>query len=270
MNKPATQAEAHALLPALQDMAIQAGQKILQIYERSFNVSSKADGTPLTAADMSSHELIISKLTELTPDIPTLSEESEPLPFETRSRWRRHWLIDPLDGTREFIKRNDEFSVNIALVEDHEPVLGVVHSPVRKISYYACRGYGAYKKETGCDEIQITTRNTSVDNVIVVGSRSHASQSLKAFLTRLGRHELIHLGSALKTCLVAEGAADIYPRFGSTYEWDTAAAQCILEEAGGAICDLNMERLGYNTEPSLENPWFIAFGDPNFDWCKYL
>jgi len=247
-----------------------AADKILDVYNTEFSVAEKDDKSPLTAADMASHTAIVAGLEALTPDIPVLSEESAKIPYAERAAWQRYWLIDPLDGTKEFIKRNGEFTVNIALIEDGVPVLGVVHVPVSGVTYAACKGRGALKAVPGEGEHPIHVRKLAAGPVAVVGSRSHQGDSLKAFLAKLGEHEIVSMGSSLKICLVAEGVADVYPRLGLTSEWDTAAAHCVVTEAGGALTDLEMQPLRYNTKDSLLNPFFFVFGDDSRDWSKYL
>jgi 3'(2'), 5'-bisphosphate nucleotidase len=259
------------LLEPAEEIARTAGGKILEIYNSDeFAVEEKDDRSPLTAADMASHHAIVDGLKALTPDIPVLSEESKSLPFEERSSWQTYWLVDPLDGTKEFIKRNGEFTVNIALIHDGVPVLGVVHVPVTGVTYKACEGLGAYKQEAGSEPRKITVRTLTGGPVLVVGSRSHRGESLNAFLEKVGEHEMVSMGSSLKICLVAEGAADIYPRLGLTSEWDTAAAQCVVEQAGGTVTDTDMQPLRYNTKDSLLNPFFLVFGESNRDWSEYL
>jgi len=251
-------------------LAQQAGEKILAIYNTDFSVKEKDDQSPLTAADMASHKAIVAGLQSLTPAIPVLSEEAAKIPFEERCHWQSYWLIDPLDGTKEFIKRNGEFTVNIALVQDGVPVLGVVHVPVSGVTYAACQGGGAVKEVPGRGEQPIRVRKLSGGPVAVVGSRSHRGDSLNSFLEKLGEHEIVSMGSSLKICLVAEGAADVYPRLGPTSEWDTAAAHCVVEQAGGSLTDLEMKPLRYNTKDSLLNPFFLVFGDGSRDWSAYL
>ncbi|MGD8483383.1 MAG: 3'(2'),5'-bisphosphate nucleotidase CysQ [Thioalkalispiraceae bacterium] len=258
------------LLDPVIQIAYEAGRKIMDIYDRGFSVEEKSDSTPLTEADMAAHHAIEEGLTALTPEFPILSEESRPTSFAERSSWRRYWLVDPLDGTREFIKRNGEFTVNIALIEDHEAVMGFVYAPVVGALYYAAKGLGAYKREGIEAPLPIQVCNHRRDKLIVAGSRSHASQAFLDFLDKVGEHQIISMGSALKSCLVAEGAADIYARLGPTSEWDTAAAQCIVEEAGGRITRTDMSRLEYNTKDSLLNPHFLVFGDKSVDWSQYL
>ncbi len=260
-----------SLLEEVVALSHEAGRRILAVYERAdHGVTEKDDRSPLTEADMASHHVIVAGLRSLTPDIPVLSEESSDIPWETRRQWRRYWLIDPLDGTREFIKRNGEFTVNIALVEDGRPVLGVVHVPVLDLTYYACRGGGAWRRRNGEAPERIHVRERCGDPVVVAGSRSHRGDSLNRFLARLGDHELISMGSALKLCLVAEGRADVYPRLGPTSEWDTAAAQAVVEEAGGRVTDPDLRPLRYNRKDSLLNPHFIVFGDASRDWKALL
>ena len=251
------------------DIARIAGDKILEIYNGSFDIEKKSDQTPLTCADIAAHNIISDSLKQLTPDIPVLSEESDKIPFETRKQWTRYWLVEPLDGTREFIKRNDEFSVNIALIENHKSILGVIYAPVMKIDYFAWNNGGAYKLAPGEKHKKIQVR-PAPEKLTVAGSRSHGSERQQAFIGQLGDVDIITMGSSLKSCLVAEGTADIYPRLGPTSEWDTAAAQCIVEEAGGQITDIKMKPLRYNTKDSLLNPEFIVFGDNSKNWASVL
>jgi 3'(2'), 5'-bisphosphate nucleotidase len=254
----------------LLQLARQAGDAILAIYNTEFEVEKKADDSPLTAADKAAHQIIVSTLNNLTPDIPVLSEESAEIPYSVRQQWQRYWLIDPLDGTREFIKRNGEFTVNIALIEGNTPGLGVVHAPVLNTTYYGIKGDGAWKQQAdkAADSIQVT--NPRQQPTRVAGSRSHAGDSLLRFLDNLGEHELVSMGSSLKLCLVADGKADIYPRLGPTSEWDTAAAQAIVEAAGGQVTTLDLAPLEYNTKESLLNPYFLVFGDATANWSSYL
>ncbi len=258
------------LTPAL-EVAIDAGRRILEIYEAGFEVEQKEDETPLTEADTAASEIIEKGLRDLTPELPVLTEESVKIPYSTRRQWTRYWLVDPLDGTREFIKRTGEFTVNVALIDGQEPVLGIVYAPAMGVYYYACRGEGAYKRDDCCNPVRIWTRRLEPGRpVVVAGSHSHRGHAMEAFLANLQDYELIALGSALKSCLVAEGKADVYARLGPTSEWDTAAAQCILEEAGGLITDLQMQPLRYNAKEDLLNPHFFAFGDRGVDWSRYL
>jgi 3'(2'), 5'-bisphosphate nucleotidase len=265
-----TPATLTALLAPVIALSRRAGDAIIAIYDSGFNVEHKEDRSPLTEADMAAHEILVAGLRELTPELPVLSEESAAIPFEERAGWRRYWLVDPLDGTREFVKRNGEFTVNVALIDDHRPVLGVIVAPVTGVCYYACSGHGAWREEPGRPPVAIRVRPLDPGHVIVAGSRSHAGSRLGAFLDRLGSHELVSMGSSLKSCLVAEGRADLYVRLGPTSEWDTAAAQCIVEEAGGSITDTGMQPLRYNTKASLLNPDFFVSGQRGHDWSRHL
>ncbi len=261
---------ARALLESVLDLAREAGGRIREVYARDFDVAHKEDRSPLTEADMAAHETIVAGLERLTPDLPVLSEESAEVPYGERAAWIRYWLVDPLDGTREFIKRNGEFTVNIALVEEGRPVLGVIHVPVSGVSYYACAGGGAFRQDPSAAPRPIRVRPWEGGRLVVVGSRSHPSPQLMRFVAQFPEHELVSMGSSLKSCLVAEGRADVYVRFGPTSEWDTAAAQCVVEEAGGGLCDFELRPLRYNARPSLINPPFIACGDLRHDWRRWL
>lgn len=259
------------LLPPVCEIARQAGVRIMEIYGKEFKIEKKDDNSPLTAADMASHRTIQAGLKHLTPAIPILSEESSEAPYAERSQWDCFWLIDPLDGTKEFIKRNDEFTVNIALIQNHAPILGVVLVPPTGLCYFAARGQGAFRQTPGQEAERISVRPVGKTAPIrVAGSRSHRGASLDEYLARLGEYDLVSVGSSIKFCLVAEGSADIYPRLGPTSEWDTAAAQCIVEEAGGRIVDTAGKRLAYNTRESLLNPHFLVLGDATRDWLTYL
>ncbi len=259
------------LIEPVRALAEQAGKRIMEVYATDFDVEHKDDKTPLTKADMAAHHTIIQGLTELTPTWPILSEESAKIPFAERTQWNCYWLVDPLDGTREFIKRNGEFTVNIALIYEHKPILGVVYVPVTEVSYFAYLGGGAFKSAPGQTAQLIKVRPCPEQHLIVVGSRSHANPTLQKFTDSLNLpFELVSIGSSLKSCWVAEGKADIYPRFGPTSEWDTAAAQCVVEQAGGYLTDMQLEALRYNTKDSLLNPYFVVFGDPNKNWQAHL
>jgi 3'(2'), 5'-bisphosphate nucleotidase len=249
--------------------AREAGDAILEIYRQDFAVYEKEDASPLTEADLASHRIIVDALRQLTPDIPVLSEEDADIPFAERSRWSSYWLIDPLDGTKEFIKKNGEFTVNIALVKEHRACIGVVHVPATGVTFYGETGKGAFRVEDG-ETVQIHATQPTRAPLRVAGSRSHAGSSLQTFLEKIGEHEIVSMGSSLKLCLVAEGKADIYPRLGPTSEWDTAAAQAIVEAAGGMVTDTGGRPLRYNTKESLLNPHFLVFGDPARDWSSYF
>lgn len=251
-----------------------AGEAIMQVYSTDFSVVKKEDNSPLTQADMAAHNIIVDALTQLTPDVPSLSEESEDISPEVRKEWRRYWLIDPLDGTREFVKRNGEFTVNIALIENHKPVLGVVYAPVKKLLYFACHQAGAYKQQDDHESEKISIKKFDASKPIVAGSRSHQDQKLHDFIQKIEMNlgvapELISMGSSLKICLVADGTVDVYPRLGPTFEWDTAAGHCVLNEAGGDIVDDQGLPLRYNNKPSLLNPFFFATNGA-MQWEKFL
>jgi 3'(2'), 5'-bisphosphate nucleotidase len=258
------------LITPVLTLARHAGALILDVYRRPLDVMTKADASPLTIADLRSHEAIVQGLSELAPKYPILSEESSDIPFTTRSSWHSFWLVDPLDGTKEFLKRNDEFTVNIALIEGHAPVFGVVYVPALDVLYWGGASMGAFR-QAGQGPIEaIHVRSIAPSPLRIVGSRSHGSDALTAALPRLGAHELVQLGSSLKFCAIAEGRADVYPRFGPTSEWDTAAAQAVVEGAGGAVLDDTGQVLGYNAKESILNPHFVAFGDRSRDWVRPL
>jgi len=259
-----------SILNEVKELAIKAGEVILKIYDTDFEVKQKEDNTPLTKADMAAHDIIEEGLLQLSPGVPVLSEESAHIDYKERKTWREYWLVDPLDGTKEFVKRNGEFTVNIAYIRDGYPVMGFIYAPVLRLTYYACQGKGAFMQQANKEIKQIHTRKMDLSNLVVAGSRSHAGSSLQRFMTQFENHEIISMGSSLKSCLVAQGDADIYPRFGPTSEWDTAAAQCIVEEAGGKLLNLHLERLRYNSKPSLLNPHFVVLGDTNFDWARFI
>jgi len=256
------------LLDQVTEISRMAGQAIMDIYQQGIEVTHKADDSPLTQADLASHQIICSGLKQLTPGLPCLSEEAATIDFATRAAWHEYWLIDPLDGTKEFIKRNGEFTVNIALIRDHEPVLGVVHIPVSGESFSGSRNLGARRVNDQGEVAFIKVRKPSADPLVVVGSRSHANPALERYLDQLGEHELISMGSSLKFCVVAEGKADFYPRLGPTSEWDTAAAHAVVVAAGGSVVKLNGQPLQYNLKDSLLNPDFLVIADTSRDYVS--
>lgn len=258
----------NALMYSANTIAVEAGKKIMKVYQRDFDVIEKADNSPLTEADMAAHHYIVEQLSQLS-DYPILSEESVERSFEERSSWQTYWLVDPLDGTKQFVKRTDEFCVCIALIHKNEAILGAIHLPVTQESYFACRGGGAFKQESNGDKHLIQTRKLSSPRVIAV-SRSHKGDMTSQLLDKMGDHELVISGSAIKACWVAEGKADLYPRLWPTSEWDTGAAQCIVEEAGGQLTTLDLKPMRYNTKDDLLNPYFLVFGDKSVDWLQYL
>jgi len=247
---------------SLMPIVSRAGAAIMQIYDAGFTVERKEDNSPLTLADLESQRVILEGLTQITPDIPILSEESAQAPWVERQTWRELWVVDPLDGTREFVKRNGEFTVNIALVVEHEPVLGVVTAPALGLLYWGAPQVGAFSHHRGAAQLPIHVSDPQ-DPLRVVGSRSHASAETAAYLERLGPQIMTGIGSSLKFCLVAEGKADLYPRFGPTSEWDTAAGQALLEAAGGQVTRPDGHRLRYNCRESVINGDFLAFSHPS-------
>lgn len=257
-----------ALIDPVAGLAREAGNAILEIYRTDFSVEHKDDDSPLTRADLASHRIITRGLAALKPDLPMISEEGGLPEFDERRAWPRYWLIDPLDGTREFVNRNDEFTVNIALIDDNRPVLGVVHVPVLGLTYVGCAGAGATltRDDGTAQPIEVSGRAAKPPRI--VGSRSHRGKSLDALLGAIGEHVLLPMGSSLKFCRVAEGAADLYPRLGPTSEWDTAAAQAVVEQAGGAVLKLNGKPLLYNTKEDILNEHFLVVGPRDRDWVS--
>lgn len=250
-------------LNAVIAIAKSAGEAIMQVYSTDFNVVSKSDNSPLTQADVAAHNIIVDSLKGLTPDLPSLSEESETVSADVRNEWQRYWLIDPLDGTREFVKRNGEFTVNIALIDQNKPVLGVVYAPVKELLYFASQHHGAYRQHGNQPLERIHIKKFDASKPVIAGSRSHQDRKFANFIQNIETNlkvqpELISIGSSLKICLVADGTVDVYPRLGPTFEWDTAAGHCVLNEAGGDIVDMQGETLRYNTKSSLLNPFFFA------------
>jgi 3'(2'), 5'-bisphosphate nucleotidase len=256
-------------------LAEAAGRAIMAVYARDFAVEAKDDRSPLTEADLASHRLLVAGLEALTPDIPVLSEESAALDPAERRAWPRLWLVDPLDGTREFVKKNGEFCVCIALVEHGVPMLGLVHAPVTGVTWSALAGEGAWRREAGADDVALGAKVPSPDAQAGVGlrvaaSRSHLDPRTAALLERLPEAERVPMGSALKFGLLAEGRLDLYPRFGPTSEWDTAAGQCLVEAVGGAVLDLEGRALRYNQRDTLLNGDFIAVAEAGLPWRDWL
>ena len=275
------------LLNAVVDIAYQAGEKIMSVYNQQntdIDLTEKEDGSPLTKADLLAHYTIVDALKILTPNIPVLSEESTAEECKKRHQWPVLWLVDPLDGTKEFIHRTDEFTVNIALIVDHRPVLGVVYAPALGVMYFAMDNYGAYKQSSGKTErifssswVDVAEASrlghpsprgtpasrrepsvTSTRSVRVVASRRHGEEALEEFLLQLPEYTLVNAGSALKICLVAEGVADLYPRLGPTSEWDTAAGHAIINNAEGVLYDSQCRPFTYNARDTLLNGSFVV------------
>lgn len=255
-------------------IAHEAAAAIMAVYAQEFEVENKPDDTPLTRADMAAHHIITESLQRLTPDWPVLSEEASDIPWPVRAEWPTYWLVDPLDGTREFVKRNGEFTVNIALIEENQPVFGVVVAPATGTAWHAMQGRAAFRRDGNSDTL-LRTRSPAKPPLRVAASRSHRDARTDALLERIaawsgGAAETLALGSSLKFCRIAEGALDVYPRFGPTSEWDTAAAQCILESAGGALLAPDGRSFRYNRRETLLNGDFIALGDPTLPWQDWL
>jgi 3'(2'), 5'-bisphosphate nucleotidase len=245
-----------------------AGNEIMAIYQQDFSVIEKPDNSPLTQADLAAHQCIVRKLSELDNTIPILSEESADIDWSIRQKWTRYWLVDPLDGTREFVKKNGEFTVNIALIENGESVLGVVYAPALDCMLVGGREIGAswtIHDKHGSAKVTIAT-----SMLRVAASRSHRDEKTQAYLDKIGSVDTMGLGSSLKFCKIATGELDLYPRFGPTSEWDTAAAQAVLEAAGGGVFTLDGKPLRYNHKESLLNPHFIAVGDLSIPWQDWL
>lgn len=258
------------LADELERISRRAAAAILDIYgKQDFSVEHKSDASPLTAADIASHRIIVEELGKLHPPLPVLSEENAgQIDAAERRNWSRYWLVDPLDGTKEFLKRNGEFTVNIALIEYGRPILGIVHVPVSGVSYIGNTQRQAERHEANAKSRAIHVAGSSKGRAVrIVGSRSHGGGELDGFAGALGKHEVHAIGSSLKFCLVAEGAADVYLRLKPTSEWDTAAGHAVLEAAGGSVTDLAGSPLRYNTRPdTLINPSFLASGDLSRDF----
>ena len=269
-------------LPSAQqlvDLAHKAGLAILEVYETDFEVMGKADDSPLTQADLAAHRVLVAGLAELTPHIPVLSEEEKAPEFAVRQSWERYWIIDPLDGTKEFVNRNGEFTVNVALIDGHRAVLGVVGVPVQDRIFFGDVTAGvatlyANGKEHALQGRKVQSQIAQHSSVTAVASRSHGGERLEAYLdavaAEFGGLERKPMGSSLKLCTLAEGEADLYPRLGPTSEWDIAAADAVLAAAGGVVLTFDGKPLQYNTKDSLLNPEFLALGDASFDWMSRL
>ncbi|MEO3680797.1 3'(2'),5'-bisphosphate nucleotidase CysQ [Shewanella vesiculosa] len=241
-------------------LAKQAGEAIMQVYAQTdLQIEVKQDDSPVTAADIASHNVIIAGLKQHFADIAVMSEEDADISWAERQTWQTYWLIDPLDGTKEFIKRNGEFTVNIALIHQGQAIAGVVYAPVLDKCYSGIVGQGAWLQHKGSTSILDIRQRPLQTPPVVVGSRSHISPDVAAYLQTIGEHQMLSVGSSLKFCMVAEGQADVYPRLGLTSEWDTAAAQAVLESAGGKVVEYPaLTALQYNQKENILNPYFIA------------
>ncbi|MBC6413999.1 MAG: 3'(2'),5'-bisphosphate nucleotidase CysQ [Chromatiales bacterium] len=262
----------HQYIDQVCSIARLAGHEIMDIYKNhDFDVNYKEDKSPVTIADLKSDTLITEQLNILSPDIPVLSEEtSSEHPYEERRQWQRYWLVDPLDGTKGFIHRNDFFTVNIALIENHTAVLGVIYTPAKDQLYYAAEGYGAYRQDGNAKPRKISVCKQLRAKPIVTVSRAHINVPTRNLLEKIGDHELLRADSSLKCCLIADGSADLYVRVGPTYEWDTAAGQCIVEQAGGILSDYAEQPLRYNTQDSLINPPFVVHSPASPEWRPFV
>jgi len=252
------------------EIAKLAGEKIVEIYNSDFAIYQKSDMSPLTEADVAAHNTITSELKKLHPVIPIISEEGNQIDWTERRSWDEYWLVDPLDGTKEFLNRNGEFTVNIAHIQNGKPVWGVVYVPVSKVLYFGGAKTGSSKISDGIlHKIQVSAMKSNNREWILVGSRSHNSKEFVKFANKFEQPEIISMGSSLKICMVAEGLADLYPRFGLTSEWDTAAAHAILQGAGGILIEINSSLpVEYNKKNSLLNPFFIAANGASKIWAE--
>ncbi len=249
------------ILPLVINIARRAGEEIMSYYKGSIEVENKQDNSPLTQADLASHHFITRSLATLNPEYPILSEESaDEIPFEIRKHWQTFWIVDPLDGTKEFIHKRDEFTVNIALIHNNRPILGVIFAPALNEMYYAAESLGAFKQINHQKPKTISVRQKSeIETLKVAGSLRHGREELEAFLAKRNEeYDLQSFGSALKFCKVAEGVVDLYPRLTPVMEWDSAAGQCIVEQAGGVVTNISESPLTYNKEPSSKVPSFIC------------
>ncbi|MBI51961.1 MAG: 3'(2'),5'-bisphosphate nucleotidase [Chloroflexi bacterium] len=240
-------------------ISVEAGEIIIDLYKNSdIDIQLKNDESPLTRADISSNNHIINRIKKLTPEIPILSEESKRFTLQERSRWKEYWLIDPLDGTKEFINRNGEFTVNIALISNNRPTFGVIHIPVSHETYWGHQDYGSYFINSDSEERKISVNKRNRKKIRVTASRSHNNSKLTDFLNNIVDYEILYAGSSLKFCLIARGLADIYPRLSPTSEWDIAAGEAILLNAGGKLLTLSNKEISYNKSIDFINPSFIA------------
>ncbi len=258
-----------AWLAPLKHIAHQAGEAIMEFYRQGETQTwTKKDDSPITEADLAAHHIIVDALAELTPDIPVLSEESDGITWEERSQWQTYWLVDPLDGTKEFIKQNGEFTVNIALIENNKPTMAVVYAPALNSMYYASETQGCYLEQDNEAPVLLDLTSCKLtETTRVVGSRSHASPDMNKFTGQFNQVELVPTGSSLKLCLIAQGVADIYPRLGPTMEWDTGAGHCIATCAGALVSKLDGSALRYNESDSLLNPFFVVY-HPQLKWSN--
>ena len=266
--------EQKALLVEVCTIALRAGQAVMNVYGRDFDQQEKEDKSPLTEADLASHNVIVEGISSVS-SLPILSEEGKLPAWTERSEWQQYWIIDPLDGTKEFIKRNGEFTINIALVKQGVPVLGVVYAPALDELYLAAESIGSYKLTTAIDSSLEDAKSIKVcasapSTWRIVGSRSHGSERMESFVGFLGDYQMVPMGSSLKLCMVAEGKADLYPRLAPTSEWDTAAAQAVVEQAGGVVLRDDLSLMRYNTKDDILNPHFIVCASVQDAWADFF
>ena len=246
------------LIEQLIEISKDAGKAIMEVYNSNFRHQIKEDLSPLTKADTLSNNIICEKLKVITPDIPILSEENSDIPFNIRSSWEQYWLVDPLDGTKEFIKKNGEFTVNIALIENNTPIFGIIHLPVTNETYWGSSTKGSFYIKGNNQKTKLCVENNIRSQVRIVASRSHPSKMLDTLLEEIGEYKIITKGSSLKFCLIAKGQADIYPRLGPTSEWDIAAGHAIVKFAGGSLLTIDGESMQYNLTENNLNPYFVV------------
>jgi len=240
------------------EIAKDAGLAIVQIYNSDFDYALKKDSSPITKADNISHKIITERLKILTPKIPIISEENCDIPYSIRSRWKKYWLVDPLDGTKEFINKNGEFTVNIALIENNTPIFGVIHIPVTNETYWGSKVSGSFYSNANNDVTQIRVSKKNNSPIRLVASRSHPSEMLNDLLEKIIEFEILNVGSSIKFCHIASGQAECYPRFGPTSEWDTAAGEAIVSFAGGNVVTVTGKSMNYNAKEDYLNPNFIV------------
>tara|TARA_Y100000588_G_scaffold395258_2_gene521950 strand:+ start:5793 stop:6623 length:831 start_codon:yes stop_codon:yes gene_type:complete len=240
------------------EIAQDAGLAILQIYNSDFDYKLKKDFSPITEADNIAHKIITERLKILTPKIPIISEENSEVPYEIRSRWEKYWLVDPLDGTKEFIKKNGDFTVNVALIHNNTPIFGVIHIPVTNETYWGSKINGSFYSNSNNDIKQIRVSKKKNKRIRLVASRSHPSKMLNKLLEKIVDYEILKVGSSIKFCHIASGQAECYPRFGPTSEWDTAAGEAIVSFAGGDVITSAGDSINYNAKEDYLNPNFIV------------
>lgn len=263
-----------SIVGQIADIAVLAGNEILRFYHSDYSVRNKSNNSPVTEADIAANDIILSGLADMTPWVPIVSEETAIPDYAERSTWQKYWLIDPLDGTKSFVRGDDQFTVNIALIEGDRPVLGVVHSPVEQSTYWGVDGCGAWRRDADhpyASSISVEAWTRNKDTVAIIAPNTRGHSQVEALMNNLEANgipcELMHSSSSIKFCRVAEGQADLFPSFSPTCEWDTAAAQCVVECAGGSVTDLSGNRIRYNkADPKLRNPPFIAAGKLQYDW----